>query len=223
MSPRRRDSTPGPTAAAALAESLRERILEGDPAPGTALREEELAQAHDLSRHTVRAALAMLGAERLVEVVPYRGARVATLDDAALIALQQLRAALETEAVRLLGDTHPSGWPIEVRAPIDAAIDALAAAEGSADWSATTRAHAGVHRAIVAAADSPRIAEAHAHLEAEILLLLAQVRPDYPPGGLTAEHRSYVDALGREGGAAVREHLAHSTALIRAARAKNTN
>lgn len=218
MSPRRRDVPRRPTADARLAEVLRAQILSGALAPGEPLREEEIARAHDLSRHTVRAALAALGAERLVQIVPYAGARVATLDDADLRGLQQLRAALESEAVRLVADTHGTLWPEALRAPIEAAIDELADAEARADWPATIRAHAAVHRAIVAAAASPRISEVHAALESEVLLLLTHVRPHYAPGALAAEHRTYLDELRRDGGAAVRAHLDHSTDLIRAAR-----
>jgi len=219
VSPRRRDGAPRPTADVRVADALRSEILSGARAPGEPLREEELARRYDVSRHTVRAALAALGAERLVQLAPYAGARVSALDDADLVALQHLRAALETEAVRLIEVAHGDAWPVTVRAPIDAAIDALADAEERADWPATIRAHAAVHRAIVDGAGSPRIAEAHAALESEVLLLLTHVRPHYASGVLAAEHRGYLDELRRHGGAAVRAHLDHSTELIRAARA----
>lgn len=218
MSPRRRELPPRPTAQARLTDALREDVLSGRLAPGTPLREKELATAHRTSRHTVRTALGTLRAERLVQVVPYAGARVADLDDAALTGLQQLRAALETEAVRLTTERHGPRWPDEVRAPVLAAVAGLAAAEAVDDWGDTVRAHAAVHRAVVATADSPRLAEAHAALETEVLLLLAHVRPAYPPGSLAPEHRAYLDAVQDEGGAAVRAHLARSTALIRQAR-----
>jgi DNA-binding GntR family transcriptional regulator len=159
----------------------------------------EIARAHDVSRHTVRAALAALGAERLVQLVPYAGARVSALDDDDLRALQQLRAALETEAVRLITEAQGVAWSAATRAAIEAAIGDLADAEARADWTATIRAHAAVHRAIVDAADSPRLAEAHAGLESEVLLLLTHVRPHYAPGALAAEHRAYLDALPRDG------------------------
>jgi len=218
MTPRRRDDQVSPTTATQLADTLRARILDGQVEPGAPLREEELALRHGVSRHTVRTALATLASERIVDAAPYRGARVAALDDESLLALQQLRGALETEAVRLTTEAHGGSWPDDVTAPIAAAVDDLARAEASGDWPATTRAHALVHRTIVAAAGSPRIAEAHGLLESEILLLLAHVRPDYPPGALAHEHRAYLADVMVSGGSAVRAHLDHSTALIRAAR-----
>lgn len=217
---RRGGGSSRPTAVERLAAALRDRILErAELAPGTPLREEELAREHEVSRHTARAALALLRAERLVEAVPYAGSRVAALDDADLVALQELRAALESEAVRLVTERHGAPWPAAVRAAADAAVERLGEAEAAGDWRASLQAHAAVHRAVVEAAGSPRIAAAHAALESEILLVLAHLRPDYPPGSLAEEHRCYLDELPVRGGEAVREHLEHSTALIRAARA----
>ena len=46
----------------ALAEALRNRILEGDLPPGTPLREEALAGEYDVARHTLRSALRALRA-----------------------------------------------------------------------------------------------------------------------------------------------------------------
>ena len=138
---------PGPRTADVVADALRNGILSGELAPGTPLREEELSATHGVSRHTARTALATLTAERLVTAEPYRGVRVSLLDDAALVALQQLRCALETEALRIVRDRG-------IRpADVDSALDALAAAEASEDWPATLDAHARVHRALVDAAD----------------------------------------------------------------------
>lgn len=200
--------TPGPRAADTVAEAVRAGILSGDLSPGTPLREEELSAAHGVSRHTARTALARLTAERLVTAEPYRGVRVALLDDAALIALQQLRCALETEALRIVRDRG-------IRpADVDDALDALATAEASGDWPATLEAHARVHLALVDAADSPRIAEEYRRLDSEMHLLLTQVRPAYGAGELDAEHRAYVEAALTDPERAVRAHLDHSTRAI---------
>ena len=204
----RRDGTPGPRAADVVADAVRTGILSGELDPGTPLREEELSATHGVSRHTARTALATLTAERLVTAEPYRGVRVSLLDDAALVALQQLRCALETEALRIVRDRG-------IRPPdVDAALDALAAAEASGDWPATLESHARVHRALVDAADSPRIAEEYRRLDSEMHLLLTHVRPAYSPGALAEEHRAYVQAALADPGRAVRKHLDHSTRMI---------
>ncbi|KQR21348.1 GntR family transcriptional regulator [Microbacterium sp. Leaf151] len=200
--------SPGPRAADLVADAVRAGILSGDLAPGTPLREEELSAAHGVSRHTARTALTRLAAERLVTAEPYRGVRVSLLDDDALVALQQLRCALETEALRIVRDRgiRPSD--------VDEALDDLATAEASGDWSATLAAHARVHLALVAAAGSPRIAEEYRRLDSEMHLLLTHVRPAYASGALTAEHRAYVDEALADPEHAVRAHLEHSTRAI---------
>lgn len=201
-------AAPGPRAADVLTDALRARILSGELAPGTPLREEELSAAHGVSRHTARTALAALTAERLATAEPYRGVRVSLLDDDALIALQQLRCALETEAVRIVRERgiHPPG--------VDDALDDLDRAETAQDWPATLDAHARVHLALVDAAGSPRIAEEYRRLDGEMHLLLTHVRPAYAPGALTREHRAYVVEALRDPERAVRAHLAHSTRAI---------
>lgn len=208
---RRGAPLPGPRTADAVADTLRAAILSGELAPGTPLREEELSATHGISRHTARTALATLTAERLATAEPYRGVRVSQLDDDALIALQQLRCALETEALRIVRDRgiHLS----EVDDALDA-LDALADAESEGDWTGTLDAHARVHLALVAAAGSPRIAEEYRRLDGEMRLLLTHVRPAYAPGALTAEHRAYVEAALRDPERVVRAHLEHSTRAI---------
>jgi len=205
-------ATPGPRSADLVADAVRAGILSGELSPGAPIREEELSAAHGVSRHTARTALTRLAAERLVTAEPYRGVRVSLLDDAALVALQQLRCALETEAIRIA-----RGRGIRP-ADVDDALDALDAAEASGDWPSTLDAHARVHLALVDAARSPRIAEEYRRLEAEMHLLLTHVRPAYTPGALTLEHRAYVDEAWADPERAVRAHLEHSTRAIREGR-----
>lgn len=229
----------GRTAARELAERIRASILDGSLAPGSPLREEALAARHKLSRHTVRSALALVAADRLVRIEPYRGAFVSALDDAELVGLQQLRAALESEAVRLIEQVCQSrgGSGVE-RAGVpgvtgvaearmaDALRDAYWAAAELADlerrgapWPQVARAHSLVHRALVAAAGSARILAAYEQLDAEILLLLLHLRPHESAGRLGAEHLAYLDAVCAGESGAVHAHLEQATAAILATRA----
>jgi DNA-binding GntR family transcriptional regulator len=200
-----------------LAATVRGRILGGTLTPGQPLREVLLAEEFGVSRHTVRAALAMLAAERLATAEPFAGVRVAALDDDELVALQDLRCALESAAVRRLRERFgDDAWPPSVTAPLDAALGELddACSAHPDDWASVERAHSRVHLALVSAADSPRITDAYRQLDAELQLLLLHVRPHYGPGALVAEHRQYLHDVRRTGEQAVRDHLAHSTELI---------
>lgn len=206
---------PRPTAKSQLVDELRERILDGAIPAGTPLREEGLSQAHEHSRHTVRSALAQLAAERLVKFVPFRGARVAELTNTEVEDLQALRGALESEAIRKLHDRHGDRWPDAALAPIHSRIQELADAEAGGDWLTINRAHAAVHSAIVREANSARISEAYEQLTSETLLLLTGVRAHYPKGSLEAEHREFLQRIQSGDGAVVRDHLSHTTELIR--------
>jgi DNA-binding GntR family transcriptional regulator len=201
-----------------LADALRSEILGGLLIPGQPLREEELADRHGLSRHTVRAALAQLVGERLAVSQPYRGTRVTVFDDSQVVALQDLRRALESEAVRIVNARHDGGtWTELELQPIVAAIDRLEDLERAvpADWIEVERAHADVHLALVEAADSARISESYRALGAEVALLLLHTRPAYENRRLADEHRAFLREVQLRGPDAVRDHLAESTALLR--------
>ena len=78
-------------------EALRELILSAQLTPGSRLGEVELADRLGVSRTPVREALTRLAAEGLVEIVPNRGARVATWTVAELEGVFDLRASLEPQ------------------------------------------------------------------------------------------------------------------------------
>lgn len=203
------------TAVDRVTAAVRAEILSGVLAPAEPLREEAAAARYDVSRHTVRAAFQRLVAERLAVAEAYRGVRVASFDRYEVIALQQLRAALEVEAVRIAGERFGEQWPDWALAPAREALDRLAAARSEpVDWLEVERVHADFHQALVATSASPRIMEAHAALGSELLLFLLHVRPHYTLDSLIEEHRALLDELPTRGPAAVREHLEHSTRLL---------
>ena len=78
-----------------IASALREEILAGDIAPGTWLRQDEIAARLGTSRLPVREALRILELEGLAESLPNRGARVPALDLQDVNTFYRMRERLE--------------------------------------------------------------------------------------------------------------------------------
>jgi DNA-binding GntR family transcriptional regulator len=88
------------TIAAAVAEDLRQRILNGDFKAGFPLRQDALAGEFGVSRIPVREALMQLEAEGLVKIHPHRGAIVSELSTEEVQELFALRALLEPRLLK---------------------------------------------------------------------------------------------------------------------------
>ncbi len=197
-----------------LADALRARILSGDLAPGTPLREEALSSSYEVSRHTLRASLRALAADGLVVVVPNRGATVAQLGAADLASLFELRAALEVEACRLALERNGGRLPSAVHDRLDDLVRVCRAR--ASEWREIADAHARFHEAIVAGASSPRIEETYARLATELGVFLAQLRPVWSRRRMIEHHRRLVDELESTGDLdALRRHLADGLDAVR--------
>ena len=85
----------------AAANVLRELILDGELEPGSRLREAEFAERLGIARHSFRAATQVLISEGMLRREPHRGVQVTVLTAPDILDTFRLRAALETEAVRL--------------------------------------------------------------------------------------------------------------------------
>jgi DNA-binding GntR family transcriptional regulator len=84
-----------------LLDDIRLLINRGDLLPGARVPERELCERFGVSRTPLREALKVLAADGLVQLLPNRGARIATLDDEQLKHLFEVIAALEAEGGRL--------------------------------------------------------------------------------------------------------------------------
>jgi DNA-binding GntR family transcriptional regulator len=87
-------------AGARIAGELREAILRGEHAPGTRIRQEDLAGRHGASRLPVREALRMLEDEGLVTLVANTGAWVSTVSLAECEEMYQIRERIEPLLLR---------------------------------------------------------------------------------------------------------------------------
>jgi len=117
--------------AATLAEDLRQRIIRGELAGGTLLRQEQLAEQYGISRMPVREALQQLDAEGLIVSQLHRSAQVVELSPAELNEIFDLRLMLEPD---LLARAIPRMTP-ESRAKSQGLLDALEHAYNTGDIS----------------------------------------------------------------------------------------
>jgi DNA-binding GntR family transcriptional regulator len=85
-------------------DRLRRDILSGRTDPGERLVEEQLTRRLGISRAPLREALRLLAQQGLVEHIPRRGVRVATLSDDDVRELYEVRDVLERHAVAAMPD-----------------------------------------------------------------------------------------------------------------------
>lgn len=95
------NSIPRTSLSSAVAEKLREKIVQGEIQEGEQLRQDAIAQQFAVSRIPVREALRQLEAEGLITIVPHRGAVVSLLSCDEIEELFEIRAILEPEVLRV--------------------------------------------------------------------------------------------------------------------------
>ncbi|MGK2954773.1 MAG: GntR family transcriptional regulator [Solirubrobacterales bacterium] len=167
----------------AAANALRELILDGKLAPGDRLREHEYAERLGIARHSFRAATQILIGEGLLKREPHRGVEVPVLSASDVRDIFTLRAALELEAVRIVGEAGI------VPAAAQRAVTEMSALADDAPWREVVWPDQRFHQAIIEATDSQRLQRAYSGLQSEITLCMAQLEPAYEqPAEVAAEH-----------------------------------
>lgn len=152
-----------------LADVLRQRIIDGDFAPGSRLSESTLAEQFDVSRNTLREAFRVLAEQGLVEHIPHRGVSVASPSIADVVDIYRARRVIECAALRQSEPEHPAVQ--RMRAAVDAAEASSAGTEGDDDaWRGVGSANMAFHVALVDLADSPRLARTYRNVAAELRL-----------------------------------------------------
>lgn len=152
------------TSADRAARQVREQVVEGRLRSGTRLPEQRLAAALGVSRNTLREALSMLVAERILVRETHRGVVVATPGRDDVRDVYAARLVIEPAALAHGEDATP-----ERLAALRAAITEGRAAADRGDHDGVGNANQHFHRAVVALAGSAR-------LDAQMDLLLAEMR-----------------------------------------------
>ena len=198
-----------PTRAGAVAERVRELIRSGELAPGTHLRQDEIAARFGVSSTPVREAFLALEREGLVRRHPHRGVIVFMPSVEELAQLYEIRAVLEPLATEIAAKRLSEDDLV--------ALERIVAEMRTARPKRFVELNDELHTRIYAAADRPRLREiidglrepAANYISMNVDLYDREYRAE-----VQAEHEAVLEALqsrsAKRAARAMREHLEHS-------------
>lgn len=163
---------------------LRSRIAEGTLAPGERISEGVVAEQLGISRSPIREALARLALEGLVDIVPYKGTFVKSLDAKRLKQLVELRLALEEFAVRRLV-YRASKQELDRFTQL---IDDIHAQAAKGDFDGTVEADLRAHQYLIEVAGNPLLTQTYGALLNESRMYIR----------ITSRHYGSMDELATE-------------------------
>jgi DNA-binding GntR family transcriptional regulator len=147
-------------------QRLRSDILSGRTDPGERLVEEQLTRRLGISRAPLREAMRLLAQQGLVEHIPRRGARVATLSDDDVRELYEVRDVLERHAVA----TIPAGADLTA---LRAALETMRQATEADDRLELANAHRRFHVEVVRLGGNLQLAALYESILVRIQLYMA--------------------------------------------------
>jgi DNA-binding GntR family transcriptional regulator len=184
-----------------VAARLRRFITEGQLVAGMKLNERVLAEQLQVSRTPLREAIKMLASERLVDLIPNRGAIVARLDRQTIVDLFELMASLEGlsgELAALRGDEAAF-------AEIKALHFEMLAAHARQDLSTYYRCNQAIHLAINRAAANTALSETYDAINLRLQAL--RFRSNFNRekwDHAVLEHQDMIEALTQKDGLRLR-------------------
>ncbi len=163
------DQTPPPRQVLhqVVAVRLRQRIVEGQIAPGAKLNERELSLSLQVSRTPLREAIKMLAAEGLVELLPNRGAVAAQMSAQDVADTFEVIAGLEGQSGALAARRIDEAQLAEIRA----LHYEMLAAYTRRDLPTYYRQNAAIHERINAAARNPVLAQTYRQVNGRLQAL----------------------------------------------------
>ncbi len=198
MSPRPADPA-GADLVERTALAIRDLLIDGRLQPGQQLVEPALAAELGVSRNTLRESFRILMHEGLLLRRPNRGVFVHAPDVAEILDIYRVRRIIEEQAVRDAAPKHPG------LAAVRAAVEQAVHLREAGDWDGVGTENMRFHAALVGLADSPRLAELFARLQAELRLAFVTLdSPEYLHDPFVDENLRIVALLdeGRMGDAA---------------------
>lgn len=173
----------------AIADAVRDDVIEQRIAPGAPVTEAAIARRFDVTRPTARLAIERLVAEGLLEREAHRSARVPVLTRDDIADIFGTRELVESAALARLA--RSGTIPAAALAAHRTLLERASADERFA------RADADFHRALVAGQPSVRLAKLHGALMGEIELCIGQVQAHHLLAASTVaeQHQGILDAV----------------------------
>jgi DNA-binding GntR family transcriptional regulator len=196
-------------------EAIVDDICTGRLAPGTPLRQEQLAERFNVSRQPVQQALLLLRNQGLLREFGRRGLEVAPLDRAFVSHLYELRAVMDGYAARLAA-TRRTETALEHMTTI-VATGQRAFAERA--FSHMITADVAFHRSVVEASGNPLLAESARVMWRNVQRVMGEVLlQGGSPAWVWEDHAAILAAV-RDGDAdraeaLARRHAEHGEGLI---------
>jgi len=202
-----------------VAETLRQKITEGELAPGQRLSEQALSESLAISRNTLREVFRTLTKDGLLKHAPNRGVFVAVPSIASIIDIYRVRRLVECQALAQAYPRHPA------KKRMREAVETAMRCRERQDWLGVGTANMAFHQAIVELADSERLNLLFAPVLAELRLAFGLLRDS------EFLHAPYVDMNQRllelaEAGefarasAELHDYLVHSERIVLAVYAR---
>ncbi len=168
-----------------VAGILRQRILEGELRPGTALPEIPLASSLGVSRNTMREAVRILALEGLLKRNIHRGVTVARLSRKDVQEIYDLRRMIEVQAILSAKKRSP-----ELMEQLRAAVNGYEQAVRSRDWAQAVHWDLQFHTRIIHLRGNKRLENFYQKVIGELRMGMVLVdRSHNDPGGLVPVHR----------------------------------
>lgn len=186
-------------------EAIRSRIISGEFAPGTHLKEEELAEVCGVSRTPIRDALRSLAAEDYVNVVPNHGTFVTKWSRDDIRDIFTLRAMLEGYAAQL-GAELVTIEHIEELADNQQVVADMLKRGDTLDHDMLVISNRRFHEIIIEAAGSPRLTQMIARLTEQPLTALTT----------TSDNRAGIERSNRQHGELIDAFRARDASWARA-------
>ncbi|NVO17750.1 MAG: GntR family transcriptional regulator [Rhodoplanes sp.] len=186
-----RASKADPQTDAAIHDAIARAVMDGSLRAGTKLAEHRLAAIFGVSRERIRKVLHRLGAERRIDIIPNRGARVPqpTVDEVRQI--YEAHRVLEAGVLLALADALDDAF----LARLDAHLAEEHAAAARGDRSASVKLSGGFHLLLVDAIGNPELSRILRDLLSRSSVMVSVYEPANQSICAVDEHGAIVEAL----------------------------